>query len=201
MKKYRVNEIFYSIQGEGRNTGRAALFVRMSGCNLKCPFCDTDHNPAIEMTASEICKEAVRQTGGTKGILVVLTGGEPTLQVDEPLVEALHAAIPHCEIAIETNGTHPVAKGIDWITLSPKDIFVSSADIILLKVDELKVVFDGIHPIPSYDNSEWQCGYVQPCDTGDNMRNADIIKQTIDFVKHHSEWTISLQAHKFLGVR
>ena len=201
MKKYRVNEIFYSIQGEGHNTGRAALFVRMSGCNLKCPFCDTDHNPAIEMTASKICEEAVRQTGGTKGILVVLTGGEPTLQVDEPLVEALHAAIPHCEIAIETNGTHPVAKGIDWITLSPKDIFVSSADIVLLKVDELKVVFDGIHPIPSYDNIECQYHYVQPCDTGDDMRNADIIKQTIDFVKHHPQWTISLQTHKFLGVR
>ena len=201
MKKYRVNEIFYSIQGEGHNTGRAALFVRMSGCNLKCPFCDTDHHPSVDMTANDICEEAVRQTGGTEGILVVLTGCEPTLQVDEPLVEALHSAIPHCEIAIETNGTHPVAKGIDWITLSPKNIFVSSADIILLKADELKVVFDGIHPIPSYDKIDCHCRYVQPCDTGDDTRNADIINQTIDFVKHNPQWTISLQTHKFLQVK
>lgn len=201
MKKYRVNEIFYSIQGEGRNTGRAALFVRMSGCNLKCPFCDTAHHLWNEMTAGEICDEALKLTNGTPGILVVLTGGEPTLQVDEALVSSLHETIPNCNIAIETNGTHPVAKGIDWITLSPKDIFVPRADILLTNVNELKVVFDGRHPIPSYDNIKCHYRYVQPCDTGDATLNTEIIQKTIDFVKSHPQWAISLQTHKYLGVR
>ena len=204
MRQYAVNEIFYSIQGEGRNTGRAAVFIRLSGCNLKCPFCDTDHRQHTLMTAKEIAQEAVALVTPwhrcEEKTLVVLTGGEPSLQVDTELTAELHASI-YCEIAMETNGTRMVAEGVDWITLSPKDIFVEGATPVLAKVDELKVVYDGIHDIPAYDFIEARYRYLQPCDTGDEARNTDVIKGCIDFVKSHPQWTLSLQTHKWLGVR
>ncbi|MDY4499864.1 MAG: radical SAM protein [Prevotella sp.] len=204
MRQYAVNEIFYSIQGEGRNTGRAAVFIRFSGCNLKCSFCDTDHRQHTLMTAKEIAQEAVALVTPwhrcEEKTLVVLTGGEPSLQVDTGLTAELHASI-YCEIAMETNGTRMVAEGVDWITLSPKDIFVEGAMPVLAKVDELKVVYDGIHDIPAYDFIEARYRYLQPCDTGDKARNADVIKGCIDFVKSHPQWTLSLQTHKWLGVR
>ena len=102
---------------------------------------------------------------------------------------------------METNGTRMVAEGVDWITLSPKDIFVEGATPVLAKVDELKVVYDGIHDIPAYDFIEARYRYLQPCVTGDEARNADVIKGCIDFVKSHPQWTLSLQTHKWLGVR
>ena len=204
MRQYAVNEIFYSIQGEGRNTGRAAVFIRLSGCNLKCSFCDTDHRQHTLMTAKEIAQEAVALVTPwhrcEEKTLVVLTGGEPSLQVDTELTAELHASI-YCEIAMETNGTRMVAEGVDWITLSPKDIFVEGATPVLAKVDELKVVYDGIHDIPAYDFIEARYRYLQPCDTGDEARNADVIKGCIDFVKSHPQWTLSLHTHKWLGVR
>ena len=204
MRQYAVNEIFYSIQGEGRNTGRAAVFIRFSGCNLKCPFCDTDHRQHTLMTAKEIAQEAAALVTPwhrcEEKTLVVLTGGEPSLQVDTELTAELHASI-YCEIAMETNGTRMVAEGVDWITLSPKDIFVEGATPVLAKVDELKVVYDGIHDIPAYDFIEARYRYLQPCATGDEARNADVIKGCIDFVKSHPQWTLSLQTHKWLGVR
>ena len=137
MRQYAVNEIFYSIQGEGRNTGRAAVFIRLSGCNLKCPFCDTDHRQHTLMTAKEIAQEAVALVTPwhrcEEKTLVVLTGGEPSLQVDTELTAELHASI-YCEIAMETNGTRMVAEGVDWITLSPKDIFVEGAMPVLTQI-------------------------------------------------------------------
>ena len=203
MKQYGVNEMFYSVQGEGRNTGRAAVFVRVSGCNLKCPFCDTDHRKHTLLTAKEIAAEAValvkpwHDCGGKT--LVVLTGGEPSLQVDAELTAELHASLD-CEIAMETNGTRPVAEGVDWITLSPKDLFVEGAKPVLTRVDELKVVYDGVHDIPAYDNIEARYRYLQPCDTGDEARNKAIITGCIDFVKSHPAWALSLQTHKWLGI-
>ena len=115
MKTFRVNDIFYSLQGEGRNTGRAAVFVRFAGCNLRCPFCDTEFDTFREMTAEEIVV-AISQFPAR---FVVLTGGEPTLQVDEAFVDLLHQH--GFEVAMESNGTRPAPNNLDWLTVSPKE--------------------------------------------------------------------------------
>lgn len=117
MKTYRINEIFYSLQGEGRWTGRPAVFVRMSGCNLSCPFCDTDFTHYKEMTAQDIVEQCLRT--GNECRFIVLTGGEPSLQADDALIEAWHQAGYY--VAVETNGTHLLPQGIDWITLFAKE--------------------------------------------------------------------------------
>ena len=134
-KTYKINEIFYSLQGEGFYTGTPSVFVRFSGCNLSCPFCDTDHNQGVMMTADEIAA-AVNAFPASH---VVLTGGEPSLFVDDELTAALHGHF----IAMETNGTHPVAAGVDWITMSPKSDFVDGAEPVLTECDELKLVYTG----------------------------------------------------------
>jgi len=197
-KKYRVNEIFYSLQGEGRHTGRAAVFVRLSGCNLKCPFCDTDFKAYQEMTAADI----VRKVSEWKNCgFVVLTGGEPSLQVDEALVNALH-----CQgfyVAMETNGTNPVPTSIDWVTLSPKNCFVEHAPSLAInKIDEVKVVYDGKHD-PKLYCSIGQGLYLnlQPCDTGDVDRNRVITQQCVEYIKEHPQWHLSLQTHKFIHIQ
>ncbi|MEF2643691.1 MAG: 7-carboxy-7-deazaguanine synthase QueE, partial [Paramuribaculum sp.] len=112
---YRVNEIFYSLQGEGFFTGSAAVFVRLSGCNRACAFCDTDHRAFTLMTADEIVAIASKY----ESRFVVVTGGEPLLQLDDALVGALKAA--GFFVAVETNGTLPVPQGVDWVTCSPKE--------------------------------------------------------------------------------
>jgi organic radical activating enzyme len=192
---YRVNEIFYSLQGEGRHTGRAAVFVRFSGCNLRCPFCDTDFSSYREMTAREIV-DAVSQWRSC-GFLV-LTGGEPSLQVDARLVRALKSE--GFFLAMETNGTQPVAEGIDWVTLSPKSSFVDHAPALQVeKVDEVKVVFDGIHAPRRYD--EYGClHYLQPCDTGDAVKNLTVTAQCVEYIKEHPGWLLSLQTHKLIHI-
>ena len=130
MKTYRVNDIFYSLQGEGHNTGRAAVFVRFSGCNLKCAFCDTDFASFEPLTGHDIV-ERIRHH---EARLVVLTGGEPTLQVDEQLIDALHEA--GFEVAMESNGTLPPPSNLDWLTVSPK------TKPRVQRCNELKVLFD-----------------------------------------------------------
>ena len=138
---YRVNEIFYSLQGEGRHTGRAAVFIRFSGCNLHCPFCDTDFHHFTEMSLNELMS-AIRQWN--KCGFAVLTGGEPSLQVDDALIDALHDEGYY--VAMETNGTHVVPTTIDWVTVSPKNCFVDYGPaIVVQKIDEVKMVFDGQH--------------------------------------------------------
>ena len=134
MKSYHVNEIFYSLQGEGFWTGRPAVFVRFSGCNLKCPFCDTVHNRSKVYTLDSLCEKV----DGFNCNFVVLTGGEPSLSVDDSLVEALHKRNKF--LAIETNGTQKLPENIDWITLSPKDAFVGNGKVILERANELKIV-------------------------------------------------------------
>ena len=109
---YRVNEIFYSLQGEGYWTGTPMVFLRFSGCNLKCPFCDTDHSSYQEMSAGEIVAEMLQAGGDCRRACV--TGGEPSLQLDKALVEALHGA--GFEVHVETNGTRPLPAGVDWVT-------------------------------------------------------------------------------------
>lgn len=195
-KQYRVNEIFYSLQGEGHWAGRPAVFVRLSGCNLRCPFCDTDFHAFTMLTAEEITAEALRLCGSCR--FLVLTGGEPSLQADEELLEALHTA--GFFVAMETNGTHAVPSSVDWVTLSPKDAFVDHAAVVLTKANELKIVFDGEHKPKEYPVAV-QYRYLQPCDTGDAERNAVIMQQLTDYLLSHPQWQLSLQQHKIIGVR
>lgn len=194
---YRVNEIFYTLQGEGRHTGRAAVFVRFSGCNLRCPFCDTDFSHYQPMTADEII-EAISQWRSCG--FVVLTGGEPSLQVDDALIEKLHQAGFY--VAIETNGTHTLPVSIDWITWSPKDQFADHVPAPQLnKINEVKVVFDGLHDPERYA-SEAKDAYLclQPCDTDDNTRNQQLTEQCVTYIQQHPHWHLSLQTHKLINI-
>lgn len=193
----RINEIFYSIQGEGANTGEAAVFVRFSGCNLRCAFCDTEHWRHTDMSEEEITEQVAKYPAR----LVVLTGGEPTLQLTETLIDKLHSLGKR--IAVETNGTRPVPKGVDWVTVSPKEAFVGSLGRLAIKrAEEVKIVLDDEH---CYRDAT--CGieakhyFVQPCDTSDRERNEAIIRRCIDFVKRNPKWRLSLQTHKILGIR
>ena len=193
---YRVNEIFYSLQGEGYWTGTPMVFVRLSGCNLRCPFCDTDHAAFSEMSAPQIV-DAVRQAGADCR-RVCLTGGEPSLQLDPALVEALHSA--GFLIHIETNGTRPLPEGLDWITLSPKNqVFglMGNGAVILKRADEVKLVL-----APGVDPSAWEhfpatWHFLQPCDAAGRMNTAE----TISYIEAHPLWRLSLQTHKLLGIR
>lgn len=190
----KVNEIFYSLQGEGFHTGTAAVFVRLSGCNLRCPFCDTDHTAGTEMADAEIV-DAVSEHPAR---LVVVTGGEPSLFLTESLVDALHAAGKI--VAVETNGTHVLPGNVDWVTLSPKDAFVSNARPVLKRCNELKVVFDG-NPLPDYSDIEADHRFLQPCDTGDTRRNGVITAQAVSYIQSHPEWRLSLQTHKIINIQ
>ena len=193
----RVNEIFYSLQGEGYHSGEAAVFVRLSGCNLRCPFCDTQHESGTEMDEADIV-ESVRQWPAR---LVVITGGEPSLQLTATLVDALHAEGKY--VAVETNGTHPLPPNVDWITLSPKDIFLGyEAKVELSIVDEIKVVYDGEHKPHMYSGILCtHARFLQPCDTGDPVRNAEIVNSAIEYIKKDPRWKLSLQIHKILNIR
>ena len=197
MAKYKVNEIFYSIQGEGRHAGRAAIFVRFSGCNLKCPFCDTDFKKYEEMGAIDILDKIQLLSPDCK--FVVFTGGEPTLQVDEELTTLLQNMGYY--IAVETNGTHLLPQGIDWITCSPKKAFVETqAAVVIPHANELKLVFDDKHPVDCC-HLKADYLYLQPCDTGNDEQNAIIMKHCIEYIKQHPEWQLSLQTHKILGIQ
>ena len=187
----KINEIFYSLQGEGHYTGTPAVFVRFAGCNLKCSFCDTDFTSFTEMTEDDI----VRETGQYPANHIVITGGEPTLQITASLVSKLHEAGKY--VQIETNGTNILPEGcnIDWVTCSPKYKAVR-----LQHIDELKVVFEG-QDMSQYDcltASEYR---LQPCDTQDEGKNKEILRQTIDFILKNPKWKLSLQTHKILNVR
>ena len=196
---YRVNEIFYSLQGEGFWTGTPMVFLRLSGCNLQCPFCDTDHAGFREMTADGIVA-ALKAAGGPCG-RVCVTGGEPGLQLDRDLVDALHAA--GYKVHVETNGTRPLPEGVDWITLSPKtDVKGLKGDgtVILTRVDEVKVVYeDGVAPQWAAFPADWH--FLQPCDTGDARKNEAILTETIDHIQRNPAWRLSLQTHKLLNIQ
>ena len=193
----KIAEIFRSTQGEGRNAGSAAVFIRLSGCNLKCPFCDTDFKAYRELTVDDIIA-AVSEWRACG--FVVLTGGEPSLQVDEPLIEALHQEGFY--IAIETNGTCPLPSTIDWVTLSPKNCFVDHAPALAAeKIDEVKVVFDGIHDPESWGKASGSYLNLQPCDTGNAERNREVTRQCVEYIKKHPQWHLSLQTHKFIHIQ
>ncbi len=197
---YKVNEIFYSLQGEGFWTGTPMVFVRLSGCNLQCPFCDTDHSGSQEMTADEIVK-AVSAAGGACR-RICLTGGEPSLQADDGLISAFHAA--GFTVHMETNGTREVPAGIDWVTLIPKNQvpgLKGAGTVVLKKADEVKLVFaSGVDPAAwASFPATWH--FLQPCDVADPVRNREILRLTVEYIQLHPSWRLSLQTHKFLGIR
>lgn len=198
MLGYKINEIFYSLQGEGANTGTPAIFIRFAGCNLKCPFCDTDFTKFQVLNLREI--EAWLGEQEYLPDLVVLTGGEPTLQVDDKLCELLHLFFH--TIAIETNGTNRVIDSVDFITFSPKDDFCGNAESVIGLVNEVKVVFDGErNPEFWHTHVKADYYYLQPCDTGEENRNRDIREKLIEYIKEHPWWRLSLQTQKILKVR
>jgi 7-carboxy-7-deazaguanine synthase (Cx14CxxC type) len=208
---YAVKEIFYTLQGEGVHTGRAAVFCRFSGCNLwdgreesrfaaVCNFCDTDFvgtdgdgggrfADAAEL-ANAIASKWPRSDQANR--FVVCTGGEPLLQMDAALIDALHRQ--NFWIAIETNGTIAVPEGIDWVCVSPK----SGA---LLKVthgNELKVVYPQAIDPSFYERLDFEHFFVQPKD-GDDAR--DCLRAAIQFCAENPKWRLSLQTHKLIGIR
>lgn len=179
----KINEIFYSLQGEGYHTGTPATFVRFSGCNLKCPFCDTRHEEGAGMSDEEILHEVVRYPAH----MVILTGGEPSLWIDEALISHLHEAGKY--VCIETNGTHALPRGIDWVTCSPK----VGGTVVLDRMNEVKVVYEGQDLTP-YESLPAQHFFLQPC-SGLN------IPETVACVLAHPQWRLSLQTHKLIDIR
>ncbi len=207
---YSVKEIFLTLQGEGGQAGRAAVFCRFAGCNLwsgreqdragaVCTFCDTDFvgmdGPGGGRFASpEALAEAVREcwTGPMEGRLVVCTGGEPLLQLDAPLIEALHAQ--GFSIALETNGTLPVPSGVDWVCVSPK----AAARLAQTTGQELKLVYPqaGVDPA-RFEGLAFERFFLQPMD-GPNREAAT--QAAVDYCLAHPRWRLSVQTHKYLGL-
>ena len=194
---YPVNEIFYSLQGEGYNTGIASVFIRFSGCNLRCAFCDTNHQSHIMMSLPEIVDEVMKFPDAS---LIVLTGGEPSLCVDEPLLKALH--LTGKKIAIETNGTRPLPQGIDWVTLSPKFGFLGgdAMPCVVAHRDELKVVYTG-QDLSQYDFINANHRFLQPCYVDDERQRQLNTEMCVNTVLHNPQWRLSLQTHRWLGIR
>ncbi len=182
-KTYRVNEIFYSLQGEGYYTGTPAVFLRFSGCNRHCGFCDTDFATFTEMDGEQIADICSSYPARH----LVATGGEPLLQLDSDLLRRLKAHGFY--VQIETNGSLPAPPEVDWVTCSPKD-----APWNIDRVDELKVVFLGQNVEETGGHFGTPLRYLQPC-SGLN------VAETIDYIKSHPHWRLSLQTHKFTGIR
>lgn len=194
---YPINEIFCSLQGEGEKTGTVSVFIRMSGCNLRCAFCDTDHQSHTMMSAPEIVEQVMRYPDAP---LIVLTGGEPALHVDTALIQALK--LTGKTIAIETNGTLPLPDGIDWVTLSPKTAFQGGEALpcIITSCDELKVVYTGQN-LNQYDHIKAQQRFLQPCYVDDPKQRLLGLQATVKAVLDNPNWRLSLQIHKLLGIR
>ena len=209
---YTVKEIFYTLQGEGANTGHAAVFCRFTGCNLwngresdrahaVCKFCDTDFvgvsadggkfPGAAELADVIAAKWPEEDRVGQR--FVVCTGGEPLLQLDEPLIEALHAR--GFFVAVETNGTQPAPRGIDWICVSPK----AGAELVLTRGHELKLVYPQRGAPPEqFEALAFENWFLQPMDGPDRDENT---RAAVDYCLTHPRWRLSLQTHKALGIR
>jgi 7-carboxy-7-deazaguanine synthase len=207
---YTVKEIFYTLQGEGFYTGRPAVFCRFAGCNLWsgreqdraqaiCRFCDTDfvgitgERGGKYRTAKELAELiAALWPVDAANRLVVCTGGEPMLQLDQALLDALHAE--QFEIAIETNGTLPTLADIDWVCVSPK----ANAPLVVTQGNELKVVVPQPNqPMHKYAKLDFMHFFVQPMDGPMRNRNTQI---AIEWCKQHPQWRLSMQTHKYLNI-
>jgi 7-carboxy-7-deazaguanine synthase len=209
---YSVKEIFYTLQGEGANAGRPAVFCRFAGCNLwsgreedrataVCKFCDTDFvgtdgtkggkYPTAEQLAMTI--ELHWPTQDRKRRFVVLTGGEPMLQIDDALVLSLHAR--GFEIAVETNGTVKATSGIDWVCVSPK----AGSELVVTQGQELKLVYPQLDALPeNFAHLDFENFYLQPMDGPDRLANS---KAAIEYCQQNPQWNLSTQTHKMLGIR
>ena len=206
---YAVKEIFYTLQGEGANAGRPAVFCRFAGCNLwtgreadradaVCRFCDTDFvgtdgpGGGKFADADALANAVAAAWPGGGRPFVVCTGGEPLLQLDESLIAAMHGR--GFEIAVETNGTIAPPAGIDWLCLSPK----ADSDVVITSGDELKLVFPQDRGDPErYRNLDFSHFFLQPMDGPDRVRNTQL---ALDYCLAHPEWRLSLQTHKILGI-
>ena len=211
---YSIKEIFFTLQGEGANTGRAAVFCRFAGCNLwsghekdrqnaVCRFCDTDfvgtdgegggHFDAARDVARAVADAWPAERDAPRARpLVVCTGGEPLLQLDEELIAAFHEA--GFEVAIETNGTRLPPPGVDWICVSPK----AGADLVLRTGHELKLVFPQAGAEPElYENLDFQHFFLQPMDGVSREANTEL---ALRYCLEHPQWRLSLQTHKLLGI-
>ena len=211
---YAVKEIFFTLQGEGANTGRPAVFCRFSGCNLWtgreqdrakaiCQFCDTDFvgtngtgGGKFKTPAALADAVAAAWPGRAAGIatkFVVCTGGEPLLQLDEPLIRELHAR--GFTVAVETNGTQMIPQGIDWLCVSPK----AGAPLVVNGGSELKLVFPQQQFDPrQFEELAFDHYYLQPMDGPDLDRNT---KLALEYCLANPQWKLSIQTHKLLGVR
>ncbi|WP_374437804.1 7-carboxy-7-deazaguanine synthase [Inhella sp.] len=206
---YAVKECFYTLQGEGAQAGRPAVFLRFAGCNLwsgreqdraqaVCNFCDTDFvgtdgEGGGKFATAEALAEwvASRWPGGGKPY-VVCTGGEPLLQLDEPAIGALHAH--GFEVAVETNGTQPAPDGLDWICVSPK----ADAPVVLTKGHELKLVYpQPLAPPERFAGLNFEHFFLQPLD---GLQKNKHTRAAIDYCLAHPQWRLSLQTHKLLGI-
>ncbi len=208
---YAVKEIYYTLQGEGGQAGRAAVFCRFAGCNLwsgreadradaVCNFCDTDFvgtdgpgGGKFDRPGALAAAIASRwPTPRTGRPLVVCTGGEPLLQLDAPLIEALHAE--GFEVAVETNGTQPAPPGLDWICVSPK----AGAALVLTRGSELKLVYPQLLAKPErFAGLDFQHFFLQPLDGPDRVRHT---QQAVDYCLAHPQWRLSVQTHKVIGI-
>lgn len=188
---YRVNEIFYSLQGEGAYAGVPMVFVRFAGCNLQCPFCDTQHDPFQLMTAHDI-RQAISQYPCRS---VCLTGGEPTLQVTAELIQSAFAGY---RVHMETNGTHPIPQGVDWATVSPK-----AGRVVVSQCQELKLLFGAGADDPNrWATFDAQVFCLQPIDVSDDPQQTQLnVRQAIDYCKSHPQWRLSLQTHKMIDIK
>lgn len=209
---YLVQEIFLTLQGEGAQSGRAAVFLRFAGCNLwngdpaarataACRFCDTDFTslsgpfsgdyPSADQLANQV-RSLWTSKGGSP--LVVCTGGEPTLQLDTHLVDALHLA--GFEVALETNGTRPAPAGVDWITVSPK----AGTRLVQDHGQELKVVWPQPLDLPALEALPFSHRFLQPMDDPDPLRALSHRRDTVAQCLERPVWRLSFQTHKALGI-
>ncbi len=210
MSSYKVKEIYYTLQGEGARTGRPAVFLRFTGCNLwsgreedrteaVCKFCDTDFIgmdgiQGGKYNAHSLASKVNELWPSDQGLkYVVCTGGEPLLQIDEDLIHALHQN--GFEIGIETNGTITVPKGIDWICVSPK----ANTEVVVKKGSELKLVVrqQGIDPT-MFEAWDFINFYLQPMD-GPYLK--EFTEWAMQYCLEHPQWKLSIQTHKLLGIR